>query len=95
AERAGRRGGHPRRPSETLAEYAVRLDEHTGPASSTWTRLASSVEASAYGGHDPPRTAQRAMVDEARRTRVRARPQTEGAPDAAGVPVPVGASARD
>jgi hypothetical protein len=91
-ERAGRRAGHPRRPSETLAEYAARLDEHTGPASSTWTRLASSVEASAYGGHDPPPSARRAMVEEARRTQVRAHPQAAGAPE---VPVPVGAAARD
>jgi protein-glutamine gamma-glutamyltransferase len=73
AERAGRRAGRPRRPSETLAEYAARLDELAGSESTTWGRLATSVEASAYGGHEPPPEAQRAMVDEARRTRVRPR----------------------
>ena len=41
-----------------------------GPAASTWSRLAASVSASAYGGHDPPVADQRAMIDEARRTRV-------------------------
>ncbi len=70
AERAGRRAGRPRRPSETLAEYAADLDELDGGEAPTWSRLASSVEASAYGGHDPPPDAQRAMVAEARRTRV-------------------------
>jgi len=79
-ERAGRRAGRPRRPAETFAEYAARLDELSGPAASNWGRLAASVEASAYGGHDPPPPAQRALVDEARRTRVQ---------------VPVGAGTRD
>ena len=79
-ERAGRRAGRPRRPAETLGEYAARLDELSGPGASTWGRLAASVEASAYGGHDPPQPAQRALADEARRTRV---------------PVSVGAGARD
>jgi len=99
AERAGRRAGQPRRHSETLAAYAARLDGLARPAPSTWSRLASSVEASAYGGHDPPRSAQRAMVDEARRTRVRPRvgggrdaPVARDAPD---VPVSVGSGARD
>jgi transglutaminase-like putative cysteine protease len=98
-ERASRRAGRPRRPAETLGEYAARLDAQSGPEASTWSRLAASVEASAYGGHDPPPWAQRALVDEARRTRVRARggdgvdgPDTSGVPD---VPVPVGSGARD
>ena len=73
AERAGRRAGRPRRPSETLAEYATSLDELAGGGSTTWGRLATSVEASAYGGREPPPDAQRAMEDEARRTRVRPR----------------------
>jgi len=72
-ERAGRRAGRPRRPSETLAEYATSLDELPGSGSTTWGRLASSVEASAYGGREPPPEAQRAMEEEARRTRVHAR----------------------
>ncbi len=70
AERAGRRAGRPRRPSETLAEYAATLDELSG-SGSAWGRLASSVEASAYGGREPPPEVQRAMVAEARTTRVR------------------------
>ncbi len=73
AERAGRRAGRPRRPSETLAEYATTLDELAGNESTTWTRLASSVEASAYGGREPSPAAQRTMVSEARSTRIRAR----------------------
>jgi transglutaminase-like putative cysteine protease len=73
-ERAGRRAGRPRRPSETLGEYAARLDDLAGPSAVTWRRLASSVEASAYGGHDPPLLTQRALIDEARHARVRPRP---------------------
>ncbi len=70
-ERAGRRAGRPRRPSETLAHYAAALDELPGcDASSNFSRLASSVEASAYGGHDPPPEVQRAMSGEAKRQRV-------------------------
>jgi transglutaminase-like putative cysteine protease len=76
AERAGRRAGRPRRPNETLAEYATTLDELAG--SSTWGRLATSVEASAYGGREPPPAAQRVMEDEARRTRVKARAGSGG-----------------
>jgi len=72
-ERAGRRAGRPRRPSETLAEYAMRLDELAGSGSTRWGRLASSVEASAYGCREPSPEAQRAMEEEARRTRVHAR----------------------
>ena len=70
AERAGRRAGRPRRPSETLAEYAGRLDGLGAPEDATWSRLASSVEASAYGGLDPPPGTQRALVLEAKRAKV-------------------------
>jgi hypothetical protein len=76
AERAGRRVGRPRRPSETLAEYARQLDALGVPAASTWSSLAASVEASAYGGLDPPRQTQRALVREARRNRIRRRDAT-------------------
>ena len=69
-ERAGRRAGRPRRPAETLVEYAATLDELSG-GGTTWGRLASSVEASAYGGREPPPEAQREMVAEARSVRVR------------------------
>jgi hypothetical protein len=76
AERAGRRAGRPRRPSETLAEYAGRLDGLGAHEDATWSRLASSVEASAYGGLDPPPRTQRALVSEARRARVQRRHST-------------------
>ncbi len=78
AEAAGRRAGRPRRPSESLVEYAAELDDLTGRGSGTWARLASSVEASAYGGLEPTPAAQRAMVAEAKRTRVRRRRQAAG-----------------
>ena len=54
-ERAGRRAGERRRPAETLATYAARLDARAGPDVTTCRRLAAAAEASAYGGHDPPR----------------------------------------
>jgi protein-glutamine gamma-glutamyltransferase len=99
AEHAGRRAGHPRRAAETLSEYAARLDALCGPEASTFSRLALSVEASAYGGHDPPSSVQRAMVDEVRRARV---PRRGGASPRgpAGAPAPdprvtVGSGARD
>jgi hypothetical protein len=69
-ERAGRRAGQPRRSSETLAEYAARLDALAGPDAVTFSRLAASVEQSAYGGRDPTPPAQRALTEEARRARV-------------------------
>jgi len=70
AERAGRRAGRPRRPHETLGEYATTLDDLTGPGSEAWRALAVPVEASAYGGHDPTPEAQRQMVRRARQLRV-------------------------
>ncbi len=72
-ERAGRRVGHPRRPSETLVHHASVLDALAGGGSTTWGRLAVAVEASAYGGREPPRDTQRQMVAEARRLRRRRR----------------------
>jgi protein-glutamine gamma-glutamyltransferase len=96
-ERAGRRAGRPRRPAETLGEYGARLDGLSGSGTSTWRRLAGSVEASAYGGHDPPPAEQRALLDEARRTVVgprtrRGGDRSEGS-EVSGAPVPVGAGA--
>jgi hypothetical protein len=70
AERAGRRAGRPRRPSETLAEYAGRLDELSGRQDGSWSRLASSAQASAYGGLDPPLDARRALMQAVGRPRV-------------------------
>jgi protein-glutamine gamma-glutamyltransferase len=70
AERAGRRAGRPRRPHETLGEYATTLDDLTGDGSAAWRQLAASAEASAYGGQDPTPEAQRQMITRARRLRV-------------------------
>jgi protein-glutamine gamma-glutamyltransferase len=97
-ERAGRRAGCPRRPAETLSEYAARLDAAGGSRAPTWRRLAASVEASAYGGREPPPSAQRAMIHEARRTRVPRRsapPEGAADPAAPGVPVAAGTAAPD
>jgi protein-glutamine gamma-glutamyltransferase len=67
-ERAGRRAGRPRRPSETFAEYAHALDDISG--GDTWRRVASHVEASAYGGREPPPETQRQLLSETRRARL-------------------------
>jgi transglutaminase-like putative cysteine protease len=66
-ERAGRRAGHPRRASETLAQYAATLDGLSGDGSETWRRMAWAAEASAYGGREPSPEAQRRLVISARR----------------------------
>ena len=64
AERAGRRAGRPRRPAETLGEYAARLDALSGPEASTWTPAGRGRWRPApTAGHDPPPPAQRALVD--------------------------------
>ena len=86
AERAGRRAGRPRRPAETLAEYAGRLDALGAGGDATWSRLAAAAEASAYGGLDPPAGEQRTLALEAKRARVRPRDAT-GAADAPGRPL--------
>jgi protein-glutamine gamma-glutamyltransferase len=70
AERAGRRAGRPRRPSESFVEYAAVLDQMTGNGSMTWRRLASSVEEGAYGGLESTSPSQRRMMMLARRTRI-------------------------
>ncbi len=86
AERAGRRAGRPRLPSETLAEYAGRLDHLSASGDDTWSRLASVAEASAYGGLDPPPGTQHALTLEAKRARVRPR-DPAGSADAPGRPL--------
>jgi len=53
-ERVGARAGRPRRPAETLAEYAGTLECLEQAPPGAWRRLASTVEAAAYGD---PRTA--------------------------------------
>jgi transglutaminase-like putative cysteine protease len=68
-ERAGHRAGRPRRPSETFAEYAGALDSISG-GGDAWARIASYVEASAYGGREPPPETQRQLLSATRRTRL-------------------------
>ncbi|MBV9660723.1 MAG: DUF4129 domain-containing protein [Acidimicrobiales bacterium] len=48
-ERAGRRAGRPRRPSETIVEYGVVLDRATD-SSGKWARLAAAIDGATYGG---------------------------------------------
>jgi hypothetical protein len=52
-EHAGARAGRPRRADETLTEYGAVLDDLARDPSRTWSALASVVEASAYGSHEP------------------------------------------
>ncbi|HSZ36779.1 MAG TPA: transglutaminase-like domain-containing protein, partial [Acidimicrobiales bacterium] len=75
-ERAGRRGGRPRRASETLPEYAGSLDTLMGEETHTWAALAREVEAKVYGGGEPDAAAQRDMLSTARRTRLPRRGRT-------------------
>jgi transglutaminase-like putative cysteine protease len=69
-EQAGRRAGRPRRPSETFIEYARALDDLRADGSDTCRRLAADVEASAYGGQEPPPEIRRLMTVAARRIRI-------------------------
>jgi hypothetical protein len=62
AERAGRRAGRRRRPSESLSEYARVLDRLTGNGSTRWYPLASSVEESIYGHRECSPDVQRQMI---------------------------------
>ena len=76
-EAVGRRARRPRRPAETIAEFAASLDQLSGGDGAAWAEMASVVEASAYGGRQPTATEQDALLRRARRTRVdrrRARP---------------------
>jgi transglutaminase-like putative cysteine protease len=66
-ERSGRRAGRPRRPGETISEYASALDEMAGDASGTWTALSRVVEASAYGDR-PPSADERQRAERVSRT---------------------------
>jgi protein-glutamine gamma-glutamyltransferase len=71
-ERAGRRAGRPRRPSETFSEYADALDELSGDGSHM-SVLASHVEASAYGSREPPAEVRHQLLVTARGRRLRSR----------------------
>ncbi len=72
-ERAGRRAGHPRRPNQSLGEYAMMLDTATGSGSATWRVLASVLEASAYGGLEPSSQTRRSLIAMVRRNGIRRR----------------------
>jgi transglutaminase-like putative cysteine protease len=74
-ERAGARAGRPRRPGETLSEYASLLDDRAGDASGTWRALAWMVEASAYGLTEPSAD-ERRRAEEVSRTASRDRRRT-------------------
>jgi transglutaminase-like putative cysteine protease len=69
-EGAGRRAGRPRRQSETFLEYATALDELRPDGGDECRRLAADVEASAYGGREPPPEIQRLMTISARHLRL-------------------------
>ncbi len=81
-ERAGRRAGRPRRPNETFIEYATALDDLMPDGSDTCRRLAADVEASAYGGWEPPPEIRRLMSVSARRIRVPRRRRSGSGPPA-------------
>jgi protein-glutamine gamma-glutamyltransferase len=68
-ERAGRKAGRRRRPSETFSEYTGALGQLSG-GDAHLLLLAAHVEASAYGGRELPPERQRELVLMARRTRV-------------------------
>ena len=95
-ERAGRRAG-PAPPARRDAGGVRRPARRAvGPGASTWSRLAASVEASAYGGHDPP-PAQRACSTRrgAPGSDARRRRWSDGCASDVPVPVGSGAGARD
>jgi transglutaminase-like putative cysteine protease len=52
-ERVGARARRPRRPGETIVEYAAALDDMGDDRSGTWSALAWLIEASAYGDQEP------------------------------------------
>lgn len=69
AERAGQRAGYPRRPHDTLVEYATALDNLSTNDSTAWRQLASQVEASVYGHRELALDVRRHMVTQARQLR--------------------------
>jgi transglutaminase-like putative cysteine protease len=79
-EHAGARARRPRRRGETLTEYAAALDAMSGDASGTWSVLASVVEASAYGHHEPAHDERQRLERLSRTVRVdrRARDRAPG-----------------
>ena len=69
-ERAGRRAGRPRRPAETIAEYAAALDGLSGNKSEQWRRFGVAVQSAGYGGMVPSGEIQRQMLVSVRRSRI-------------------------
>jgi protein-glutamine gamma-glutamyltransferase len=65
-ERAGRRARRPRRPSETIVEYASALQE---VGAGEWGPVASGVARGVYGSDEPSLADQREMLAAARRLR--------------------------
>lgn len=63
-ERSGARAGRPRRPAETLAEYAETLECLERAPPGAWHHLANTVEAAAYGDPGTARAAEAALRDQ-------------------------------
>ena len=76
-ERTGRRAGRPRRASETFAEFAGAVGDLARDGPEECRRLATAVDAGAYGGRHPPPAEQRRLVAAARRVRVDRRRRPE------------------
>lgn len=72
-DRAGRRCGRVRKPSETLVEYARALDEVRAGNDEGWRPLAVRVSGAVYGPADVPLRAQNEMVLAARQLRASSR----------------------
>lgn len=66
-ERAGRSAGRPRRPAETLGEYASALDRLAGDGEAARAAVAAAAEAAAYGGAEPGPDERRRLVGASRR----------------------------
>ena len=81
-ERAGRRHRRPRRPSETLLEYASALDAVTSggidrpPGGRGWSAVAAPITAAAYGRSDPSAAVRHDLLLQARRLRAATRGRT-------------------
>ena len=69
-ERAGRRAGRPRRPAETIVEYATALDGLSADRTDSWCRLGLAVQSAGYGGPVPSEETQRQMLLSVRRLRI-------------------------
>jgi transglutaminase-like putative cysteine protease len=66
-EHVGRRAGRPRRPAESLVEYAGILDDVTADQSVGWTHVATEIEMYAYGHRKPSKDRQRDLLAQIKR----------------------------